>query len=264
MQIEQSERKYDYWNITGKRFVAFFDILGFKDKVMRDSHDEIYEKLAEIQVNENLLKQTLDDPAVQEVFQDYGIYVVKFSDSISLFSKNDTIENFVLFLISARFLFTSFLKKEFLIKGGMAYGKISLDKEKQLYFGQPIIDAYNLEEDVNYIGVIAHNSIDEFKQNIDKNNKFCTLLNQLIFEAKSPLKSGFITHLNLNWFRQFVDNENLNGKMKNAIKSAIITELKKYYLGVAGSPRRYIDNTIEFLEKNESNINFDEIIVPSE
>jgi len=253
----------DNWEPTEKRFVAFFDILGFRDRVMRDSHKQIYKDLKAIQVNEETLYDILDKQSVKNLFGDSKILIVKFSDSAVLFSKNATIENFILFLISARFLFSSFLKKNFLIKGAMAYGDISVDEERQLYFGQPIIDSYLLEEDVNYIGVVAHNSIDKFKQNIDSTDKFYSLLNQLLYEGKSHLKSGHITHLNLNWFRQLLDNENLKVKEKNVIKNDIIVGLKKYYLNVAGSPRRYIDNTIEFLNENDAQINFDGLVIPS-
>jgi len=258
--MAKTQKKQDDWNITNKRFVCFFDILGFKDRVMRESHSDIYRDLADIQVNEDVLSEVLDKEAIHNLFGDFGIHVVKFSDSIVLFSKNDTIENFIIFLISARFLFCSFLKKNFLIKGGMAYGNISLDREKQLYFGQPIIDAYLLEEEVNYIGVVAHNSIEEFKQSITVENKFYSVLLKLIFEGKSPLKSGLITHFNLDWFLKFIDKESKKGKQED-IKKEIIVCLKNYYLGVSGSPRRYIDNTIEFLNKNE--INMDKIILPS-
>ena len=36
------------WIPTDKRFVAFLDLLGFKDKVMRSTHEEIYEELHKI------------------------------------------------------------------------------------------------------------------------------------------------------------------------------------------------------------------------
>lgn len=261
--MDTNQKNDSKWDITAKRFVAFFDMLGFKDRIMRESNEKIYEDLTRIlERSETTLHNTLGEQPVKNLFGDSDIHIVKFSDSVVLFSKNDTVENFILFLISARFLFYSFLKENFLIKGGMAYGKISLDREKQLYFGQPIIDAYFLEEDVNYIGVVAHNSIDKFKQNIDNTNKFYSLLTQLFFEGKSPLKSGLITHLNLNWFLQLVGNENLNGKSKDDIKKDIIIGLKKYYLSVAGSPRRYIDNTIDFLNKNDE-ITLDKINLSS-
>lgn len=253
------------WEITGKRFVAFFDILGFKDKVMREPHEKIYNDLAGIQVETtDKLYDVLGKPSMINLFGDSDIDVVKFSDTIVVFAKNDSIENFILFLISARFLFTSFLKKGFPLKGAIAYGEISVDKERQLYLGQPIIDAFLLEEDVNYIGVVAHNSIDRFQLCMENNNKFHPLLRQLLFEAKSPLKSGFITHFNLNWFRQLlVSDEKINEKTeKEDIKVEIIKGLKEYYLNVSGSPRRYIDNTIEFIDKNKNKINFSKITLP--
>jgi hypothetical protein len=259
--MNKNQKQYA-WNITGKRFVAFFDILGFKDRVMRESHEKIYKDLAGIQVNEKKLEKVLENQAVKNIFNNSEIYVVKFSDSVVLFSKNDTIDNFILFLISARFLFYSFLKRNFLVKGGMAYGEISLDKENQLYFGQPIIDAFLLEEEVNYIGVVAHNSIDMFKQCIKANHKFYPLLTQLIFEGKSPLKSGLITHYNLDWFLLLIDKNNRGGKTETILKTEIITDLKNYYLGVSGSPRRYIDNTIEFIDKNSINLD-KSILLPS-
>jgi hypothetical protein len=51
-----------------------------------------------------------------------------------------------------------------------------------------------------------------------------------------------------------IGNENVDGKDNEVIKDEIIAGLKKYYLGVSGSPRRYIDNTIELLNKNEINL----------
>ncbi|MDR2027353.1 MAG: hypothetical protein LBQ01_07335 [Prevotellaceae bacterium] len=241
----------DTSSITNNRFVALFDILGFKDRVMREPHEKIYADLAEIQIKENTLNEILgDDPVVERLL---GVHIVKFSDSIILFSQNGEIESFIVFLISARFLFSLFLEKKFLIKGGMAYGNVSLDKEKQLYFGQPIIDAYLLEEDVNYIGVVVHNSIEEFiKQNITKDHSYYSILYQLIFEGKSPLKSGNITHFNLNWFPQL--SEQSNEKDETTVRTEIIKKLKEYYLKVSGSPRRYIDNTITLI--NESTIDF--------
>ena len=254
-----SKKNNDKWSITEKRFIAYFDILGFKDRVMRDEHEAIYEALASI--DENTLHSFLETQEARNLFLDSGICITKFSDSIALFSKKDTVEDFILFLISTRFLFSSFLKAGFLMKGGMAYGNISLDKNKQLYFGQPIIDACLLQEEVDYIGVVAHNSIEEFQQKIGKTNKkFYTASTQLLFEGKSPLKkSGLVTHLNLNWFPHLANKESNN----NDTKKDIIAALKKYYLNVSGSPRRYIDNTIDFINKNKE-IYLDSVSLPSE
>ena len=36
------------WEITTDRYVAFIDIMGFKDMVARSTHDEIYQMMKEI------------------------------------------------------------------------------------------------------------------------------------------------------------------------------------------------------------------------
>jgi hypothetical protein len=33
------------WKITNERFVAYIDIMGFKDLVMRSTHEEVYKMM---------------------------------------------------------------------------------------------------------------------------------------------------------------------------------------------------------------------------
>tara|TARA_R110002033_G_scaffold37974_1_gene77168 strand:+ start:18106 stop:18738 length:633 start_codon:yes stop_codon:yes gene_type:complete len=185
------------WKPTDDRFVAFLDILGFKDLVMRKSHEEIYKSLNEISKSKKLIEKAALE---LDIVGDAEVYVVSFSDSIVIFSKNDSLENFRYFLLATRWLFTGAFNKQIPIKGAMAHGEISLNKTEQIYFGQPIIDAYLMEEDVNYMGVVAHNSIDEYFANI-KNQEDKNRFEKMLIEEKTPLKCGLLTHTNLNWFK---------------------------------------------------------------
>lgn len=232
------------WKTTDKRFVAFLDLLGFKDKVMRKSHSEIYEELSKISkikelIENNSLKQ-------QKKFKDCDVYVVSFSDSIVVFSKNDSFENFEYFLIVIRALFSNSIKEKIALKGGMAYGEVSLNKAEQIYFGQPIIDAYLIEEDVNYLGVVADSSINYFiKENFESFNT-SMICKKLLFEEKSYLKCGKINHLNLDWF---ILTQRNHESLKDEEKIFNIQEhLNSFNCTVSGSPRRYIDNTKELLQ----------------
>lgn len=246
------------WKTTDTRFVAFLDILGFKDKVMRKSHDEIYDELSKISKLKELVENKLSLKNTERFF-DADVYVVSFSDSIVIFSKNDSFENFEFFLVALRGIFANSIKHKIALKGGFAHGVISLNKTEQIYFGQPIIDAYLLEEDVNYLGVVAHSSINEYlnknKNQVDQS----FLVNRLTFEDKINLKSGKITHINLDWFiltqRDHDDLEN-NIKFKN-----IIDHIYSFHCNVSGSPRKYIDNTIEILQNAHSKdlINYDKL-----
>lgn len=235
------------WKTTDNRFVAFIDILGFKDLVNRNSHSDIYEKLSKISKTKQLLENAANKELVNERFNDVDIYIASFSDSIVIFSKNNTVDNFGYFLIAVRWLFAKTIESGIPMKGAIAYGEISLNKSEQIYFGQPIIDAYLLEEDVQYIGIVCHNTIDRFYED-NKVNLNNLKLNNLLFEDKSPLKSGHLSHLNLNWYTKATlldETATLEDK-----KNRILELIKNFKYTTSGSPRKYIDNSIDFFQRN--------------
>ena len=117
------------------------------------------------------------------------------------------------------------------IKGAFAHGEISIDDTKQIYFGQALIDSYQLQEDVDYFGVVADCSIDKY---IEDNN--VDDIDSFIFEAKTPLKSGKISHLNLRYFPFIVYNE--NQKMYDFFT--------KFKYSASGKPRKYLENSVDF------------------
>jgi hypothetical protein len=233
------------WKPTDKRFVAFFDILGFKDLVMRSSHEEIYDKLNNLSATKKWLENLTKESGIIDKIGDGEIYTVSFSDSIVLFSKNDNPENFKFFLVAVRWFFAKAIQSGTPLKGGIAYGEISLNKSEQIYFGQPIIDAYLMEEDVNYFGVVAHNSIEKY---ISENESILELdyINNIIIEFNTPLKCGKINHKNINYFTKIVLNDEIEKEQEREIIENII---KDFRLTSSGSPRRYIDNTLEVFKQ---------------
>ncbi len=222
--------KKSKWKDTDNRFVAFIDILGFKDLVMRSSHKEIFEKLKNI----SEIKKGLENfNKNQKKIGDAEIHIVSFSDSIVIFSKSDDFNNLGYFLVATSWLFAKAIEKRVPLKGGIAYGEISLDRKKQIYFGQPIIDAYEMEENVDYMGVVAHNSIDSYISEIKDKQQKQKIDGVMLFEEETPLKKGNKTnHNNLNWFRIL----EASGKITD-----IINSFKK---NCSGGPRRYIENTL--------------------
>jgi hypothetical protein len=252
--MEEKKATRTNWKTTDKRFVAFIDILGFKDLVSKNNHAEIYEQLSKISKTKKFLENIAENGKILEKYKDAEIYIVSFSDSIVIFSKNDDINNFYFFLLAVRWLFAKTIEAKIPIKGGLAHGEVSLNKSEQIYFGQAIIDAFMMEEDVNYIGVVAHNTIDNYI-NINKIElqKTRDKLSEVLFEDKTPLKCGNINHLNLNWFmKAVISKEELTDIEKTKRINELITNFK---YNTSGSPRKYIDNTIDFFNKNFENGN---------
>lgn len=244
------------WKDTDKRFVCFIDLLGFKDKIMRKSHNEIFEELGKIS---NYRKRFEKDR--NGYFKNCRVHMVSFSDSIVVFSENDSWSNFEYFVVAIRYILANSIKSNIAMKGGVAYGEISINKKDQIFFGQPIIDAYLMEEEVNYLGIVFHNSIDLFLSKNKEAYGKSPLMKEMLFECKTPLKCGFINHLNLDWFSKCVDNRS---KPENIITIEVVEKLKSFYASVSGSPRKYIENSLDLfcdLVKN-NNVNLKKISLP--
>ncbi|MBO7242652.1 MAG: hypothetical protein J6V19_03205 [Alistipes sp.] len=208
------------WDIKTNRCVAFLDIMGFKDLVARNTHQKIYEMLNAITQIQNIIEYSDKD----------SIFITKFSDSIAIFSKDSKTESVQVFMGAVGYLFANCIRMEIPIKGAISYGQISVDIDNSLFFGQPIIDAYLLEEELKYYGVILHHSA----VNILDQRKL--LVENFVKHIETPLKCGRIFHYNLDWFSP--SNAVYNDDIK------IDEYIKKFYKKISGAPRVYIDNTI--------------------
>ena len=59
------------------------------------------------------------------------------------------------------------------IKGVIAQGIFSYDKENELYFGKPLVDAYLLHEELKYYGIVVHNTAEKtIKKYQNSNNPY--------------------------------------------------------------------------------------------
>lgn len=224
------DQKKTNWQPTANRFVAYLDIMGFSDMVMRKSHDEIYQLLSGI----NSIKTQVQKVEKIERFLNCENYVASFSDSIIIFSKDDSPVSYDFFLYAVNYLFTKTINSNIPLKGALAYGNISVNKTQQIYFGQALIDAYLLEEEVEYYGVVAHHTIVDYFEN----NK-ALVNNDFFFESPTALKSGTISHSNCDWFKDFFEIIS---------ESKIEMKLSQFTRMMSGRPRRYLDNTYKMLE----------------
>ncbi|MDQ1098750.1 MULTISPECIES: hypothetical protein [Chryseobacterium] len=216
------------WEITDNRFVAFFDILGFKEMVLRNTHEEIFGVLNNI----SELKNSFSKDFINSEAEKEPIRIITFSDSIIIFSKNASTESFIVFLKAINWLFAGIINTKIAIKGAFSHGLISANFEEQIFFGQSYIDAFLLQEEVNYMGVVGHHSIDKYINDKEIN------IEKLIIEMQTPLKSGKIRHLNLNYF-PFIVYEEID-KMDEV--------LNRFKDTASGSPRKYLENTLSFLK----------------
>lgn len=225
------------WDKTSKRFVAFFDIMGFKDMVQRNPHNVILKKL---EVLKNVLKNlensnSTNIPQLKKLKTDIlQTRTITFSDSIVIFTKSDSIQDLDKILLDSYSILILALKNGIGIKGALSYGEITVDFKNHLFFGQPIIDAYLLHEELQLYSAVLDNNIE---------SKYATLGNHhlpqsILVDYKTPMKSGRINHKLIC--------------PTDKMKDDSISYLMKIYDSVSGKPRIYIDNSIEFIQSQMS------------
>ena len=244
------------WEKTANRFVAFFDIMGFKDFVYRNSHDVVLKKLEFI--HETLIP--IEDN-FEESFNSIknGIIVKKsgnwpacktviFSDSILIFSVGDTLSDAENILFDCKWLMNHSMMNNIPMKGAISHGLFTANIEKSIYFGQPLIDAYNLSNEMKLYGGLLHNTFENHSQI----NGFTQKIKDDYMEYKVPLGNSKINHKVINYF---TENIKINIGAYNNITESIINpdpeEFKKSVIGfynqVSGLPRIYVDNTLDLI-----------------
>lgn len=241
--MDESSINKKKWIPTTERFVAFIDIMGFKDMVMRSSHNEIYNLLNELYSLRKSINNVRKLPEQYELDSLNSLKTVSFSDSIIFFTKSSSIECFSILTRALSWLFAKSIEKGLPMKGAISFGEISVNIKRQIFFGQPLIDAILLGEDVNYYGVVAHHSVEKYlNKNEDELSKFG--IRDYYFEEQTPFKSGKISHINLNWFFRVDNDSNEN------IPEKVEDLMKKQREKTSGSPRIYIDNTLNLFNNN--------------
>jgi len=164
---------------------------------------------------------------------------VSFSDTIVIFTKDDSIKCFELLTFATSWLFAKAMQDGIPLKGAISHGDLSVNISRQIFFGQPLIDAYLLEEEIAFYGIVIHNTVEKF---LNKNIE--TLVgNDGYKDCLVPFKSGKIKHYILNWVFS-VTGEKESEQKENALRL-----MKAQREQTSGDPRKYIDNTIDIINQ---------------
>ena len=176
-----------------------------------------------------------------------------FSDSILVVSEANTQEDLNLISKAGVVLMQESFKNGFAIKGCLAHGQFHYDTETNIFFGLPLVNAYQLgDQELKYYGIIVHHTAERKIRDLNKpfiklvGEKYKTQGNNPYVYSEVPLKtSGWSRHCHLAW--------NL---YSNTLKSPVpnLKTCEKYLqqieLTVSGAPRIYIDNTRRVMQQD--------------
>ena len=221
-------------NVENEKFVLYLDIMGFKERVSRVKVDELKQQLLLFKTKNNKLKPLLEGGKTKETL----INMAQFSDSIVLVTRDCTEDDLNRISKAAAILMQTALQTGFALRGAIAKGNMVFDLENQLFFGKALVDAYLLEQELSFYGIVFHESMEESILNIDREMP--------IEDVAIPLKKGKSKHFHVAWYKV---KANLQ---KGDISDIAVGWLKDIRKTVSGNPRIYLDNTIDIIGKQET------------
>ena len=219
--------KYAPWTEDVERLVLYADIMGFKNRVATTEHKELKQMLIDFRKEWD----TKISPFTQN---GKLLKFVQFSDSMLIVANGIDSKMFNLISKAGVTLMYVAFNNKFPIKGVIAKGIFTYDAEKQLYFGQPLVDAAVLHDTLKYYGIAVHHTAESIiKKHISNENPYS---NNPIY-----IDRGKVCHYHLCY--------NLVDKM---YKSKDMTDMFCGWLDdisetVSGEPRIYVDKTREIL-----------------
>lgn len=232
---EPIKKKFSNWSITCERYVAYFDIMGFKAMIAKDKGTkELYSGFKKLidGINKRLKKYT-------------NITISVFSDLIVIITKDKEPRSFAQLADASLMLIQDVLKNEHWgLNGCISAGVISYDENRNIFLGQPIVDAYLTTEDVEFYGVVIHDTAEDAVNKYIQSKKEegnNSHLENLFVEQRIHFKSGFYSQFHMRWF-DFDDVKMYNPDKCN---SSYIKLLKDIETTTHGRGKRYIEYTID-------------------
>lgn len=246
------------WKITANRFVAFIDLMGFKDLLNSKSHDEVYKFMK----NNRYLEYLLINES-QRNNADRQLKQIQASDSLMLVTEDDSACSLIKLIQYIAVLVANHVFSKVMIRGYVTHGLLTYDEENNIFFGNPFVKAYNEEGNIAHIGVIIDETIRsiidgycEMSENFNLSHLTYNVLDSMCFVKDENKKTIEKQLLSVNWYchlkrfncKPFIysnddmEKELLLSKIE-ALRSNVPTEHSEY-----DKINKYIDNTIKMAE----------------
>jgi hypothetical protein len=149
---------------AGKRWVAYFDRLGFGEFTKENDLVDVF-----FEISDRWLEIAKDSPWVQEYVE-----LVWFSDTILFYSTDDSMKSYYAIDEASRMFFDECLQAEVPVRGALSLGEFYADRANSLFLGRALVDAYQYGERFNWLGFVLHKTaLEKMKELVVKDNLSC-------------------------------------------------------------------------------------------
>lgn len=179
---QRTEREMKDRNIiNGNCWFAYFDILGFKNKIGGyKGHLDVFKNLYE-----KILKKVKESNA----FQPDKVSIHWFSDSFLFYCSDASSSSYACIDLEIRHFFTWALWERWPLRGTLTVGELYVDKAQNIFLGQAIIDAHEYAEKQDWIGLVITPMARSRLEDEDIGPKFAQT-NDVYTEYNVPIKDN--------------------------------------------------------------------------
>ena len=151
------------------RYVAYFDMLGMSELTVRDP-ELAWRALSELSnAQQEILQLEIKLQATAERIQD-RVRAFTFSDSIVMFSLSDGLPDTWAIVVMACELFARALRYCIPIRGAISHGRFLFNLDRNLFTGPPLVAAYQLAEEAQWLGIRVDEAVASRAQGIPINS----------------------------------------------------------------------------------------------
>jgi hypothetical protein len=228
---------------TGKlKYLLYLDILGFKELIKERTPEDIYN------IIDKCLAESYEEVRFTDLFS-----TLYFSDTIIFYQTSEMSIFSAFFVITgiARGIYTKLLTEGIPVRGAISFGEfiVKLDSEgrNSIYFGDALIDAFDLEKKDEWVGIVI--------SSLAYNNVLTDLINSLNDidfvkrEDGCLLLNPFVNLLNL--FLGHFDNSEHGIDCSYELKALkfLLSQEKKYSLKAPCRVFSKYSNTVAFIKR---------------
>lgn len=206
-----------------KKFIAYFDILGYGDRIKDKSINEEYEIQKEI--IEDIIKIIKNNATKRTDF-----YTLHFSDTHIFYTKDVSEDAFEIIIKSSLIfmLLAAVRKHPYLpLRGVINYGDFMADYDRSIFIGEGLRQAYALEKRQKWMGCFLSDSCYKQVKNFEVFKDFVKKL--VLVEYFVPFKG--VTQSRANWIKKIILRQPQKLREKE----------KKYVVNMESFPRVWGD-----------------------
>lgn len=142
------------------RYVTHIDILGMSALVLRNP-EQAWEVLSDlVEVRKHSSRLGIEITATKERFRiTEKVHSVMFSDTILLFSNDDSESSLKALLIATGEIFHKAMFSGIPVRIGVAMGKFFHNQLESMFAGPALIEAYHIGEEAQWIGISVSEAV---------------------------------------------------------------------------------------------------------